>query len=479
MLSSLTALVSLFFVMVVMTAMKHFTTLHLPPTKTKRRQLQKKPAIKTTTATQITENGHDEMRFLYIITSSSISKGSDGGTGRWTRMISLVILDTVHNLLKVGSSVDVYLILSYTLPDVLEQELRKALPPSVGLEIWNDASPMKYWCEKWNKDGRPAKCWNFKKKAVPFEQAKLRAANAQLARQHRFVLKDKLAYYDLFVAFEDDMYITDFHVNQHLKWSRIFEQQFQISTTPDDKDWRLPLGPKYLERLRPGFIRVEVLGDGVPSQPQLDIAVNQTDLQGFSTECCQTNLLPNKLNIKPEDIVIWETGILGLTVRPLLYGNTTEWVAILPGAGDTRAPGYFPGNLVNPPLPKPNELSSKFLAQSAGMMATPTEIIKLHTQMCLAGFLPPFDQFLQDGLQNHNVEFYSGGLQISCNQCRMARVIPLKDFGKHLLYHTSNNKHTSKDLNRMVLAHNLLAQLWRAQAQAQKELDEFIFNEKI
>jgi hypothetical protein len=274
-----------------------------------------------------------------------------------------------------------------------------------------------------------------------------------------------------------------------LKLTRTFQQmKQQASETTRSKttnDWRSPLSKRQIERLRPGFIRVEVLQEGVTTKPVLEIPVDNTTTSNVLLDpsiCCNaTRLKQQRPVIRPQDVMIWETGILGLTVRKLSLpnnGTTADnndndmWVALMPGPGGEKAPGYYPGNLLTPPLKRPIDTKATYLAQSAGWMATPKELMELHIDLCDGGFLPPFDlpNFPRDGLHKHNVEFWSGGIQLSCGKCRMTRVIPLMEFDKHLLYHTSNNKQHTKDPNRFVRAQTLLAQLTLTKQQAQREL---------
>jgi hypothetical protein len=57
------------------------------------------------------------------------------------------------------------------------------------------------------------------------------------------------------------------------------------------------------------------------------------------------------------------------------------------------------------------------------------------------GFLPPFDQMVDDGIWM-NVEFWSGGFQLFGSKCQVQRVLFLEPshFSSSLLWHQSNNK---------------------------------------
>ena len=106
----------------------------------------------------------------------------------------------------------------------------------------------------------------------------------------------------------------------------------------------------------------------------------------------------------------------------------------------------------------------RYLAQSAGWMSSPREIMQLHTKLCNFNmFLPPFegDRFPRDGLHRHNVEFFSGGIQLWCGFCNMQRIVLLdpQHFSKHLIYHTANNKQKRIKRDRLVRATDLFGQL--------------------
>ena len=139
------------------------------------------------------------MKVLYIITSSHAYYLKRRDFGK--EMMIPVILDAVTSLIQ-DFDVDVYLVLGYNLSLTHQQTLQQALPHSVGLQVWNDALPYTYEC-------RPdqVKCLGRGKgqTMVPRNQSCIKFQFLTLARQHRFVVKDKLPYYDFFMAYEDDM----------------------------------------------------------------------------------------------------------------------------------------------------------------------------------------------------------------------------------------------------------------------------------
>ena len=114
----------------------------------------------------------------------------------------------------------------------------------------------------------------------------------------------------------------------------------------------------------------------------------------------------------------------------------------------------------------------KYLAQSAGWMASPHEIMEYHQKLCVAGFLPPYDgeRVQLDGLHLHNVEFWSGGIQLWCDHCNVQRIVLVDEtFGNHLLYHTANNKQHIVPVERLVRVVDYWGQLQSVIHAAQQE----------
>lgn len=135
------------------------------------------------------------LRILYIVTAlaeyNSGSRATQKGSDRLQETLIPILTEGVESMLSFGYHVDVHLVCHWTmLPNRLEL-IRQKLPPVVGLDIWDDASPLGY---------------NVVTKNNPIEYL-----TQHLARQHRFVIKDKFADYDFFLAFEDDMLIKGDH----------------------------------------------------------------------------------------------------------------------------------------------------------------------------------------------------------------------------------------------------------------------------
>jgi hypothetical protein len=277
------------------------------------------------------------------------------------------------------------------------------------------------------------------------------------------------------------------------------------------------LSEPQLAHLWPGLIRVEVLPkdksrqriqreiDPIPvantSRLMIfgttNIGVNQTipswDELLDAKPCCHTqHHAPTINNGNPTpngtELMTWETGILGMSVRPI---PSLGWVALLSGPDQDEpysVPGFDatryyssgpPSKDDAPPTSRDWKTQARapkmtrdaaFLAQSAGWMASPRDILELHHHLCVGGFLPPFSHkdFPRDGLQGHNVEFWSGGLQLWCGKCNMQRILLLDPlhFSKHLIYHTANNKQRMIDQRRLVRVTDLMGQLYTIQQQA-------------
>eukprot|EP00804_Cyclotella_cryptica_P019269 CCRYP_006171-RD/>CCRYP_006171-RD protein AED:0.28 eAED:0.28 QI:75/0.5/0.33/1/1/1/3/0/378 len=220
-------------------------------------------------------------RVLLIITSlSEYDKGTRGTLRGYDRLQNVLLpplVDSVRSMHSRGWHVDVYLILGYERRRMVED----SLPEGVGLEIWEDAIPL-FYANSYNK--RPKK------------DQSLTLADHALSRQHRFVLRDKLKYYDFFSCFEDDMRIKADHVLNFLQLSaQIRELYDQASSSKDgmvhapyvgghsSSSQRMrhkpndkasvgndvvndPIDAEHIQRLFPGLLRVEVL-DRQPDHP--------------------------------------------------------------------------------------------------------------------------------------------------------------------------------------------------------------------
>jgi hypothetical protein len=141
---------------------------------------------------------HSGMRILYIVTSSNEfntgDKKTKEGQDRFLEILVPALVEGVESMIP-EYKVDVYLILGYTLSEDRQGALQELLPKGVGLQVWNEATPIGY-----------------DQKTPTTKHVFLSGKDRTLARQHRYVVKDKFPYYDFFLAYEDDMLITKSHI---------------------------------------------------------------------------------------------------------------------------------------------------------------------------------------------------------------------------------------------------------------------------
>jgi len=276
--------------------------------------------------------------------------------------------------------VDLYLILGdTTLGEDRRKVIQDMLPAGVGLQIWEDAIPFGY----------------------DYEHPDIRLATHALARQHRFVIKDKFDQYDFFSAWEDDMMITADHVKHFIQMVNQIEaarrysekqqlHQQEISNNP--KDFYGPMSSDQLERVIPGFIRVEVLSNGANSQEELDPISISSNVRVNATVCCSNNIDTSDVPDKDNDIVLWETSIKAIGVRK--FPDPIGWAGLLIGihpSNDNYIGSYWSGEdgAFGKEEKRPGR-SGEMMAQQAGFMASRAQIRYFH-KMCPGGFLPPFN----------------------------------------------------------------------------------------
>jgi hypothetical protein len=442
------------------------------------------------------------LKVLYIVTSlaefDSGRRATTKGKDRLGHVLLPVLVDSVESIVQTVDAeteiplyhVDVYLILAYKLTDDRRAMIQDRLPAGTGLEIWDDSCPSGY-----DKKGD--------------DPVKIADNTRALARNHRYVIKDKLPYYDLFLAWEDDMRITGDHVQQFLWQSEELDKlraaaPESLSDVPENMD---PQSMKFfgamtkpqLDRLIPGFVRVEVLLNetehGAQKPGQLDpipldhnfvVADNNAGARleaerHFDPQtCCHVDMSPNdETPSHPDtrDVVIWETNIKAMSARQLPQSSGSDsslldWVILLPGPGkrlpkDKLLGGYWSGRdgAFGDEI-KPSPGMPDLIAQQGGWMATREQIMRLHTGQCQGAFVPPYDGpiYRADGQESMNVEFYSGGYQFFTGVlggCNMQRIVSMHPdhFSKHFIYHVANNKQRQLAARRMVRADDLFGQL--------------------
>jgi hypothetical protein len=432
-------------------------------------------------------------KILYVVTSLSEYNNLEKPglehlqKDRLLKMVVPVMKDSMESMIAAGFEVDLYLILGYPLRPQREKLLRLQFPlGGVNLDIWDDAVPFNY-------DDDLIRLWNHNPVNIsPIYRA--------LSRQHRFVVRDKLLDYDLFVAFEDDMLVKGGHIKHYLYMSQLVEelrQQSPLTTVPpnqygisSEEMWFGAMSRKQLHRVLPGFIRVEVVldpSDAAAAQQQLPWENVPLDLdfsdRGYTVGkkqsldpslCCNVMHVGNSGNKAPfhpnsSQLMIWETAISGIGVRELPDGS---WVGLLngpfqvPGESFDYKVGKFRADASRNLTDQRTENNHpQLVAQSAGWMMSRRQILELHIDLCKGSFLPPYDgeDFQQDGLWMKSTEYWSGGLQMwqpeaGCNIQRLLSLDP-KNFSKHLLYHTANNKQNVIVPWRQIKANHLLGQL--------------------
>eukprot|EP00984_Skeletonema_dohrnii_P010287 scaffold3999_cov138-Skeletonema_dohrnii-CCMP3373.AAC.22 len=388
-----------------------------------------------------TQQQQKPLRVLIITTSLvEYDKGTRGTTHGFDRLKHVMLpplVDSVTSMTSRGWHVDVYLILGYkSLAPHRRQLITDALPPGVGLEVWEDAIPL-YYKNSFNK--RP--------KA---DQALTNGDHA-LSRQHRFVLRDKLQYYDFFVGFEDDMRITAEHVLEFLELSNDIYQLYgealsnsdgQVDVVNDGKSVQLPplvhrhksndgasvgndiihdpIGVEHIKRLFPGLLRVEVLDrksdhplrqTGVldnhrfvkehPPSPNAFSAVDGESLL-HPTICCDENDPPRgKMTAHPkmEEVVMKSSCVQSLILSTFAhapvnsvvrlaniqatgvrkYPNPIGWVAAMPVEDKADVGSFWSGYTKE----QPNLKRPRRVDETIGNQAGKLTIASFHTFVSL------------------------------------------------------------------------------------------------
>ena len=261
----------------------------------RRRQLQLQ--LQSTNNDPPIPQNHEPHRILYIVTSiaeyDNGRRSTKEGNDRFTNTLVPVLIESVRSILSASSSdsfsfrVDVYLITHYPMTTLRYHQLRSQLPVSVGLQIWDNATPYGYMQDTpWtNTTTTTTTTTSQAKRQSPQErdellkqqqQQRLQLHTRGLSRQHRFVIKDKLYFYDSFINVEDDMLIHKEHVLHYLQMTNTI---YQLRQRPPENDndgnppqqtqhkadptrqFYGPMTEQQLERTIPGFVRVEVVLD--------------------------------------------------------------------------------------------------------------------------------------------------------------------------------------------------------------------------
>jgi hypothetical protein len=423
------------------------------------------------------------LRILFVMTSmNELDDGLRKTTklnDRFTHTLLPVAQESVHSMLHSGFQVDFYLISHYTISPQRRRQLHAVFPDEVGVEIWDDATPLGY---------------DEERTVVPVMRS--------LARQHRFVIKDKFPYYDVFVNFEDDMVVHGHHVSAYLNLTQMLYGLRQsapgglpTSVAPTANDtltlYHGNMTKIQLERCIPGFMRVEVALPGfqphrrnlnaIPIDFRWNLAEAAPDSHVDASICCRLNSSLNWLpqqtptEARPSQLHYWETSIEALQIRQL---PNEEWILLQGGNTDALyddpsypVGGYWVGRahpidadrsaryLSSVPF-RPDQTKSRYVSNQGGWMATRRQIQDWDSRHCRGGFLPPYDvqHYPGDGLERKTVEFWSGGISIAgVLSCNLQRIIPLEPqgFSAHLLYHVSNNKQKQGNLRYRFSSHTV------------------------
>jgi hypothetical protein len=403
-------------------------------------------------------------KLLYIMTSlaeyDNGRRSTIKGFDRFTHTILPVMREASTSMLASGFDVHIYLICHYLLRPERLAQLREAIPAAADFQFWDDATPLGY--------------------AIEHSTTRTMNITRGLSRQHRYVIKDKLLDYDVFVNFEDDMLIKGDHVQHFVNVTNELYRLRETAPVHLDNFYTVsemmqvfhgPMTKNQLSRMIPGFIRVEAALPGwkphsgnLYEQIPIDYEWNGGRAASLNASaCCHVSkeTANDHIPLAPtaDDLYFWETSIDALGIRKLpdhsslgwallQVGNVEEWYddkSFIIGDYWSGRDRYY-GKEDRPPRTK-----GRYLNNQGGWMATRRQIWEWHSRWCLGGFLPPFDprSFDFDGLDTRSVEYWSGGIQLfGFKSCNLQRIIPLEPagFSKQLLYHSSNNKQRQKNV---------------------------------
>jgi len=446
------------------------TTLFSDPYFLRRRLLETTSADKD----YVREN---PLRILYTVTTlSEYDKGTRSTTKGFDRLMNTlvpVVKEGVVSFISKGYLVDIYIISHYTM--TRNDIVIKAFPSNVNIRFWDNAAPISYDPEK--RDSPSAKLWRN---------------TLGLARQHRFVVKDNLFNYDLFLNFEDDMILSVDIIDNYLSMTQTLFKMREAAPDKVSKDqlknFHGPLTKDQLKRCYPGLMRVEVLLDEerFGTQKKLDPVpvANHTDID--PKPCCHLSDFASS-DSRPQKpgsdkIFLWETSIVALGVRHI---EELGWVSLLRGprgrSGDVGLTlADFWNRTYFGKTHRPSPGSFNHMNNEGGWMGTRQQIWEWHTDICLGGFLPPFDSphYNFDGLDPRNVEFWSGGLNLftARHACNMQRLVSLDpdNFARHLIYHSANNKQRQLSVkkNAFIKINDLYGQLLTVSKDAENKMNE-------
>lgn len=333
----------------------------------------------------------DPLRILYTVTTlAEYDEGTRATTKGFDRLLHLLIptvKEGVSSLHEAGYHVDVFIVSHYemTRPHLMREALAD-VEFDVNVRYWDNAAPLSYPPDK--REDPKVKLWRN---------------TLALARQHRFVVKDHLFEYDLFLNFEDDMIVHAGMVDNHLRMTRqLYELRETAPDAVDDhqlKNFYGPLTKDQLKRSYPGLMRVEVLLDEehFGTQERLDPVPVASHADVDPEPCCHLQYAAKEGKRPPnptsDKLFLWETNILALGVR---HVEELGWVTLLRGPRQradekgmtwsdywSGTAGYF-GKDVKRPAPG----SFNYINNEGGWMGTRQQIWEWHSEVCPGGFLP-------------------------------------------------------------------------------------------
>lgn len=273
----------------------------------------------------------DPIRILYTVTTlTEFDKGTRAtirGFDRLKNLLIPVVKQGVKSMISRGYHVDIYIVSHYEMNrTLLVKSAMAEISPDINVRFWDSAAPLSY--DPMKRDKPDAKLWEN---------------TLGLARQHRFVVKDNLFEYDLFLNFEDDMILNADMVDNYLHMTKTLYKMRE--TAPDEvsddqlKNFHGALTKDQLKRCYPGLMRVEVLLDEkhFGTQTKLD-RVPVTDHPDINPKpCCHVSNFAAS-DSRPQapntgQLFLWETNIIALGVR---HVDELGWVTLLRGPRGRR-----------------------------------------------------------------------------------------------------------------------------------------------
>ena len=267
----------------------------------------------------------------------------------------------------------------------------------------------------------------------------------------------------------------------------------KIRNSNNHGNFKSALTVDQIDRLLPGFIRVEVLKTPIrqtsSKNKDNNLKIDSDPIPFDTYPCCSppTIVQNNSYNASLlkqnhpnyNDIVLWETAIQGISLRFIPNSDyafkNVKWIGLLP-SGNPKQKNPKSNIKSISTYPKGGDENPRLFAQQGGWMLTKEQILLFDTKTCPGGFLPPYNNtkhWRDNGLQNpgNAVEFWSGGYHLFLN-CHVKRIVSVEPdlFARQLMFHTSLNKQFQRR-DRLVPASKLLSQI-RSMVPKSSSLDD-------